>query len=123
MSEDDSNRDQPASAEKVDVALIHGRTEDGEGLKVIRRRDDRIELAHVRPLKEGRPIDGEVVRMSPRPEFPLLCDVKTELAAPTRARAVERRGGPPQVASDTYRRNWDAIFLRDDAPSEPDLLN
>lgn len=107
---------------KVDVALIHGRTADGQGLRVIRRREDRVELADVRPLEQGKPIHGEVVRMTPRADFPLLCDVETELPAPSASSHSHK--GPAQVATDTYRKNWDAIFqpAPEDA-AEPDLLN
>ncbi len=116
------SRNAQKKAEKIDVALIHGRTADGQGLRVIRRRDDRVELADVRPLEQGKPIHGEVVRMTPRSDFPLLCDVETELPAPSAS--THSHKGPAQVATDTYRKNWDAIFhpAPDDAV-EPDLLN
>jgi hypothetical protein len=112
----DSERD------NTDVALIHGRTPDGEGLRIIRRREDRIELGAVHPLKEGVPIAGEVVSLTPRPECPLVCDVKTELAAPTvqADTAATPRHGPAQVATDRYRENWDRIWKR---RGEPELAN
>jgi hypothetical protein len=105
-----------------DVALIHGRTADGAGLRIIRRREDRIELAALRPLKEGVPITGEVVSLTPRPEFPLLCDVKVELAAktPSSDTAAPPRHGPAQVATDRYRENWDRIWPK---KGEPELTN
>jgi hypothetical protein len=104
----------------TDVALIHGRTPDGEGLRIIRRREDRIELGAARPLKEGMPIQGEVVTLTPRPESPLLCDVKVEFdARPEAAREVRAAQGPPKVASEQYRTNWDLIWKRD----EPELAN
>jgi hypothetical protein len=98
--------------EGSDVALIHGKTADGEGLRIIRRRDDRIELGAVRPLKEGAPIAGEVVSLTPRAECPALCDVKvhyTSPAAPSDVPAAPRHG-PAQVATDRYRENWDRIW-------------
>jgi hypothetical protein len=104
----------------TDVALIHGRTPDGEGLRIIRRREDRIELGAARPLKEGMPIQGEVVTLTPRAESPLLCDVKVEFdARPESAREVRAAQGPPKVASEQYRTNWDLIWKRD----EPELAN
>jgi hypothetical protein len=107
--------------EKTDVALIHGRTADGEGLRIIRRREDRIELGAVHPLKEGVPIVGEVVSLTPRADCPLVCDVKTELAAPqAQADTAASRHGPAQVATDRYRENWDRIWKRRD---EPELAN
>jgi len=112
--------DQPDSAEsgsssESDVALIHGRTSDGEGLRILRQREQRLELGEVRPLKEGRPIQGEVVSLKPRPNFPLLCDVSVQLPArekPSDVPRRERKSGPAQVATDTYRENWDAVFSR-----------
>jgi|SRR4051812_26588896 hypothetical protein len=97
-----------------DVALIHGKTADGEGLRIIRRREDRIELGAVRPLKEGAPIAGEVVSLTPRPDFPLLCDVKVEYAAASAPAdtAPTTRHGPAQVATDQYRENWDRIWQK-----------
>ena len=127
--------DEPES-KGADMALIHGVTEDGEGLRVIRRRGETLEAGALRPLREGRPIQGELVKLRPRPEFPLLCDVDVELpmralpSAPAaegrghapelpgsesieRAQAPERSGrGPAQVASELYRQNWDAIWAR-----------
>jgi hypothetical protein len=104
--------DQPATSDakaSPDVALIHGRTADGEGLRVVRQREQRVELAEVRPLKHGQPIVGEVVTLKPRPHFQLLCDVSVELPRPAAAGAHK---GPVQVATDTYRDNWEAVFAR-----------
>ena len=108
--------------DSTDVAFIHGRTPDGEGLRIIRKREDRIELGAVHPLKEGVPIVGEVVSLTPRPDSPLVCDVKTELAAPQAQSdtAAAERHGPAQVATDRYRENWDRIWKR---PGEPELAN
>ena len=105
-----------------DIALIHGKTPDGEGLRILRRREDRLELGAVHPLKEGAPITGEVVTLTPRPDFPLLCDVKTELAAPkpTADVASSPRHGPAQVATDQYRENWDRIWAQ---PKKAELAN
>jgi hypothetical protein len=112
---DDDSRD------GSDIALIQGKTPDGEGLRVIRKRKERIELAHVKPLAEGVPITGEVVSLTPRPEFPLLCDVKVELEAPAQADTATRpaHGGPAQVATDRYRENWDKIWKRKREPELP----
>ena len=104
-------KDEPQTS---DVALIHGKTEDGAGLRIIRRREDRIEFGAVRPLKEGAPIVGEVVSLTPRPEFPLLCDVKVQYSAPVAHNdsAQPSRHGPAQVATDSYRENWDRIWKK-----------
>jgi hypothetical protein len=91
-----------------DVALIHGRTEDGRGLKILRRRQDRIEAGAVMPLTPGKPIVGEVLRLEPRKESPLLCDVHVEYAPPVESRPTTT--GPAQVATERYRQNWDLVF-------------
>jgi hypothetical protein len=110
-----------------DVVLIHGRTDDQKGLKVLRARPEGVELGEVRPLEQGKPITGDVVQLAPRPDFPLLCDVKTELTvsqgtpgrSPAGARgstegspATMARGRPAKVTTDAYRMNWDAIWKR-----------
>ena len=93
-----------------DVAVICGVSPDGGGLEVIRRRGERLETGTVRRLEEGKPILGEVVRLQPRADQPLLCDVQVELPAPHREPGTSTSSGPAQVASDRYRKNWDAIY-------------
>ena len=111
MSGDDP--DSESKRDSSDVALIHGVTPEGD-LKIVRKRNDRLEIGGVRALREGMPITGEVVRLTPRKEFPLLCDVATELPAPEPVSdvAASARKGPAQVATDRYRDNWDSIFAR-----------
>jgi len=117
-AEDETVTSPVATATSTDVALIHGVTPDGEGLQILRARGDRLELGAVRPLREGAPISGEVVTLRPRASFPALCDVETHFK-PTRTAddrpeptppAASARSGPAQVATDEYRRNWDAIW-------------
>jgi len=86
---------------------------------VLRRRDGRVEAGAARPLKHGQPIQGEVVRLKPRKEFPLLCDVEVELPSPKLpgARSTDEptgavRKGPARVTTERYRENWDAIWAR-----------
>jgi hypothetical protein len=108
-----------AAATDKDVALIHSVTSDGAGLNVIRYRDGTLSAGAIRPLAEGKPIHGEVVRLTPRPQCPLVCDVDVQLPA---VAAVESdRRGPAQVANEAYRRNWDAIWRR--PASDGDLVN
>ncbi len=103
---------------------MHGPTSDGGGVNVLRARKQRLEIGTMRPLEHGRPINGEVVKLTPRPEMPHLYDAETEFTAPSptneagdpasSAASTEACGnaGPAQVASDTYRKNWDAIWKR-----------
>jgi len=120
-----SEGEAPAAPESSspDVALIHGVTPDG-GLQILRARENRLELGAVRPLREGAPITGEVVKLRPRENCPVVCDVEVQLAAPKQNRTSDRqvtrevretstpRSGPAQVATDEYRKNWDAIWSR-----------
>lgn len=63
-------------------------------------------MGTIRPLREGKPIEGEVLSLKPRTDVPFVYDVKTEIHDPRRASG----DGPPQVASAAYRRGWDAIW-------------
>jgi hypothetical protein len=92
-----------------DVALVCGVSEDGQSLDIIRKRGERIETGTVRRLEEGKPIHGEVVRLRPREHAPFVCDVEVEVPAPSRS-ASPTTSGPAQVATETYRKNWDAIY-------------
>ncbi len=112
--------------ESPDVALIHGVTAEG-AVQIIRRRGDRIEAGSLTPLREGAPIQGEVLSLRPRPSCPLVCDVDVHYAPPQAAAAREPERAPPSrghkgpalVASDRYRDNWDSIWSR----KKSDALN
>ena len=96
-----------------DVAVVCG--VDQAGLHILRRRseDGPIEAGVAQPLTEGKPITGEVISMRRRPDIPYLFDVATELAAPAASAAeAETAAGPPQVATESYRKGWDAIWGR-----------
>src|SRR5262245_15723449 len=77
------------------LVLIHVRTEYGEGLRVLRCRNDAIEAGAVHRLREGRPVHGELVRLKPRPEMPLLCDVEVELGARDQGSGANSRERAP----------------------------
>ena len=98
----------PKARKFKDVALVLDRTEDKQGFHVLRRRgeDKEVEIGTVRPLREGKEIDGEVVSFRPRKDVPFVYDVRTEL--PARERPTS--DGPAQVATDEYRRGWEAIW-------------
>jgi hypothetical protein len=91
-----------------DVVLVHGKTEDGEGTKVLRARPGRIDAGEMRPLKDGKPLlgSGDVVRLAKRPESPALYDVRVEHAFEG-ARSAD---GPAQVATNAYRESWERTF-------------
>src|SRR5262245_37084816 len=89
-----------------DIALVFGKNEDG--VHILRRRDENapIEAGLLQPLVEGRPITGELISMKQRDDVPFLYDVKSELPAPE----TRTTPGPSQVATDSYRKGWDAIW-------------
>jgi hypothetical protein len=121
-----SAADEP-KGKQDDVLYVHSPSEQGEGFRVIRKRADAIEIGEIRTLKEGRPVHGEVVKLTPRPEHEQLFDVSVLLPAhpeggrpalPAQAGEADR-SGPAQVATDAYRANWDAIFGERSGSSEP----
>jgi hypothetical protein len=118
------------SKKAKDLVLVHGRTEDGAGVNVIRARQERLEFGTLRPLEHGKPIhSGEVVKLRPTAECPLIFEAETQFraddptasvpsgedAAPQKSTppaAPRLTAGPAKVASPNYRRNWDAIWKR-----------
>jgi len=93
-----------------DIALVFGKNE--QGVHILRRRDENapIEAGLLQPLVEGRPITGELISMRQRDDMPFVYDVKSEMAAPEMAGPEQRGHGPSQVATDSYRKGWDAIW-------------
>lgn len=100
----------PAASADEDVAVVCGVSPQGEGLQVLRRRRGQLEAGTVRRLEQGKPINGEVVRLQPRADQPLVCDVHVEVPAAGPRADRSATSGPAQVASDRYRKNWDAIY-------------
>ena len=111
-----AERRKAAKRREKDLALVFGQSEDGEELHVLRRRaaSATVEAGTLRPLREGRAITGEVLRLSQRDEAPFLFDCETDEELST---VRSQPGGPPQVATDEYRRGWDAIWGSRPRPS------
>lgn len=115
----------PADKPK-DVVYVHGETPNGLGIARMRTDETgegRIEIGELRPLKEGQPLVGEVVRLSRREESDRLFDVEVMVKASTpdaptpRAAAPRETGhretghkGPPRVTSNAFRHHWDDVF-------------
>lgn len=91
-----------------DVVLVHGRSEDGRALAILRKQGDTVSAGVLTAAEEGKPVHGELVRLRPREESPALFDVDV-LHAPPRARD-EGRKGPAQVSTKAYRDGWNAAF-------------
>lgn len=113
---------------KDDMVFVHSKVESGEGFRIIRKRADVIEVGEIRPVQEGKPLTGEMIKLTPRQEHEQIFDVEVLVS---REEALGNRGalghaGPAQVATRAYRSNWDAIFgahEESDAPGDPGALN
>jgi hypothetical protein len=104
---------------KEDVVFVHGKAESGEGVRVIRKRADVIEIGEMRPVQEGKPLQGEVVKLSPRQDHEQLFDVEVLVSKEEALGGALGHSGPAQVATAAYRSNWDAIFGAREEPSPP----
>jgi hypothetical protein len=105
---------------KEDVVFIHGPAEGGEGFRVLRKREDTLEIGEIRAVQEGRPLTGDLVKLKARPEHDRLFDVEVMVSREEIAAKTARSHGPAQVATPSYRANWDAVFGR---RGEPELPN
>jgi hypothetical protein len=121
-----SGSEPPAPAPKEDVLFVHSPAESGEGLRVIRKRDETIEVGEIRAVREGQPLHGDLVKLKRRQEHERLFDVEV-LATREELRGAAApalgHAGPARVATDAYRSNWDAIFGEHEDDDDPDLLN
>ena len=111
---------------KDDVVFVHSKADSGEGFRVIRKRADVLEVGEIRPVQEGKPLQGEVVKLSPRKDHEQLFDVEVLVSKEEALGATRRSTGPAQVATAAYRSNWDAIFGEREEPllpPDPGTLN
>lgn len=100
-----------------DVVLLGPPTADGNGVHVLRARNERLEAGELRALREGQPITGEVVSLEPRKDEPRICDVR-ETWSPPEGAVVGPHKGPAQVATNAYRAGWEEIFGQSQGKSE-----
>jgi hypothetical protein len=98
-----------------DLAFLQGPTEDGKGARVLRLRDGELSAGEIRPAREGEPLaDRELVRLTPLQEGAPVCEVEV-LHAPASRAPAEADGkpaapGPARVSTESYRKNWSAVF-------------
>lgn len=122
MTEDGRPSGPPAKPEAEpapprDVVFVRGPSDDGQGVNILRLREDRVETGELRAAKEGQPIHGELVKLEQRPENERLYDVEVLAEAP-KPPAMAARKGPAKVVNEAYRDGWDQIFGK-----SPKLLN
>src|SRR5271155_4120124 len=104
---------------KEDVGFVHSPAEGGEGYRVIRKRDETIEIGEIRAIQEGRPLQGDLVKLKPRKEHDRLFDVEVLASRDELRPAALAPAGPAQVATEPYRSNWAAIFGERDESELP----
>lgn len=95
-----------------DIALVVGR--DEEGVHILRRRSEEapVEMGLLKPLREGKPISGEVITLKQREDVPIFYDVRSEYNGSEPAESKEPGDGPAHVTTDAYRKGWDAVWGR-----------
>jgi len=111
---------------KDDVVFVHSKVESGEGFRIIRKRADVIEVGEIRPVQEGKPLTGEMIKLTPRKEHEQIFDVEVLVSREELGRGGLGHAGPAQVATTAYRSNWDAIFGAQEElgdPGDPGALN
>jgi len=105
-----------------DVVFIHGVDEQRRELHVLRKKGDEFGLGVVRPVEEGRPVSGDIVRLKPRPKLPMICDVEEILPLPAPPGPGGRlHAGPPRVSTEAYRRGWELVFGGPKAPDPAEV--
>jgi hypothetical protein len=95
---------------KEDVVFVHSPVEGGSGYRVIRKREDVIEVGEIRAPEEGKPLHGDLVKLTPRKESERLFDVEVMVSREEMRPAALGHAGPARVATEAYRANWEAIF-------------
>ncbi len=107
------------SSGSKDQVLVVGKRTDRPALHVLRRRGDAVEAGVLQAAEEGKPLAGELVRLTPTRDSSLLFDAETVYDG--RSAEASKRTGPAQVASKRYRKNWDRVFRSQLSPSSPHL--
>ena len=61
-----------------DRLFVHSKVERGEGYHVIRTRPGQVEIGELREMQPGKPISGEVVKLTPTEDHDRVFDVEVE---------------------------------------------
>lgn len=108
----------------VDLALLGPKTPAGH--KVMRIKGDKegpkeIVLGEIRPVKEGEPILGDVVRLDRKGDSNVF-GVETILENPMKPEPQSGGRRPPMVSSEAYREGWERVF-GNKPPKADDTVN
>ena len=94
-----------------DVVILHSVTSDGKAINALRSRSGRLDMAELRPLKDGQDVShSEVVKLKPHKDMPIVCDVDVLYSPEHRESGSTDHAGPPVVSTDAYRKNWNRVF-------------
>lgn len=104
-----------------DTILVYGKSQENDAYSVLRKRGESVELGALREVEEGKPLHGELVKLSRRAEHPLLFDVNVLLKNEDATPKLEGRSGPAQVATEAYREGWEIIFGHESEKDPGDL--
>ncbi len=96
----------PPKGRSSDIVWVYGKSDDGRGYDVLRKRGAEVSAGTVRPLDEAKPIHGDVIRLKPRDDSPALFDVEVQLEASA------PKGRPAKVATAEYRKGWESIWAK-----------
>ncbi len=99
--------DPKAEAEAKDLVLVGDRCPRTGGYRVLRQREDRVEVGELHAMREGQPLTGDLVRLHPTERHERVFACETIHASAPRSLPAH---GPPQIATATYRRHWEDIF-------------
>lgn len=102
-----SPREAPPAKGTEDIVLVHGKTEDG-ALKILRKKGDELSAGELRPVEEGKPLRGNLLRLRPREDLPFVADVEEEIDLSSATPMTST--GPAKVATTSYRKGWDGIW-------------
>lgn len=105
-----------------DLVFVQGQTE--QGLAIVRLKTEvpgapTLEVAELRPIRQGQPIHGEVLKLLPRPEDPRLFEAEVVVPSHSTAAAASAtttsmsalpHKGPARVTTEAFRANWEGIF-------------
>ena len=96
-----------------DLMILHSVTKDGKAIQAVRSRPGRLDMAELRPLKDGQDVSHcEVITLKPHKDMPIVCDVDV-LYSPDKKESDQpssNHAGPPVVTTDAYRKNWNRVF-------------
>jgi hypothetical protein len=81
------------------------------GIRGIYKDDKGVSLREFRPVEEGKPIMGELAKLTPREESRLMdAEIMSLPSTPVAPTSTTGHEGPAKVNSEAYRQGYDRIF-------------